>query len=99
MYRRQGRQEQLLAVLEDANVGVGSPLVKHRWEFVSVKLRTLREQKLWERLWNYCSHIITEALQANPSSDDAPYEFFAADWLVWECLLEATSGLKDEDVT
>ncbi|EON65025.1 hypothetical protein W97_04260 [Coniosporium apollinis CBS 100218] len=99
IYRRQGRQEQLLAVLEDANVGVGSSLVKYRWEFVSVKLRTLREQKLWERLWNYCSHIITEALQANPNSDHAHYEFFAADWLVWECLLEATSGLKDEDVT
>lgn len=99
IYRKQGRFTELLSVLENPHVGIESEVAKNDFEFIRIKLETLRQEEKWTELWHYCIGLLRKAYQAlgNEVSNGItpPFVSWASDWALWKALLDATEALND----
>ncbi|KAL1965647.1 hypothetical protein VTN77DRAFT_5324 [Rasamsonia byssochlamydoides] len=96
IFESQGRNEEIVKILDSENLGIKSRIVQNDWFFVRAKLLNLEKAGLWTDGLGFARDLLTipddeEAAKAALKERD--------DWGVWELLVSATKKIDNPDTT
>ena len=100
IYRQQEHDDELLAILDDPDIGIESAVGKNDVEFIRVKMGILSKQLRWKELKLFCLSNLDSLCRyrEEPKStmEETPGNVaWADDWHVWETMIKASSELPD----
>lgn len=101
IYRKQGFDEDLLAILDRDDIGIESSVGKNDVEFIRVKLDILKKLQRWEGLASVCTSSLNKLCQQKEqtasAAEDIPTSLaWADDWYIWEHAVISSSALGHE---
>lgn len=93
IFQAQGRDDEILKILDSDNLGLNSRLVQNDWFFIREKIFSLERAEKWASGLEYA-----KALLNMPEEDEAAKKLLQErdDWGVWSLLLTSTKKLGDK---
>lgn len=93
IFQAQGRDDEILKILDSDNLGLNSRLVQNDWFFIREKLLSLERAEKWTSGLEYAKELLTM-----PEEDEAAKKLLQErdDWGVWSLLLTSTKKLDDK---
>lgn len=94
IFQSQGRNDEILKILDSENLGLNSRIVQNDWSFIREKLLALERAEKWTDALQY-----TQGLLGMPEDDEAAKKLLQErdDWGVWSLLLSSTRNLNDTE--
>uniref|UniRef100_A0A093V0Q6 N-alpha-acetyltransferase 25, NatB auxiliary subunit n=1 Tax=Talaromyces marneffei PM1 TaxID=1077442 RepID=A0A093V0Q6_TALMA len=93
IFQAQGRDEEILKILDSHNLGLNSRLVQNDWFFIREKILSLERAEKWTDGLDYAKQLLNM-----PDEDEAAKKLLQErdDWGVWSLLLTSTKKIDDK---
>lgn len=95
IFAAQGRDDEIVKLLNSEHLGVTSRIVQNEWSFVTAKLEALEKAELWEEALVYTRELLSLPDDASSAADMKYREM--DDWKVWNLLLATTQKLDNAE--
>jgi N-terminal acetyltransferase B complex non-catalytic subunit len=94
IFESQGRNEEIVKILDKESLGIKSRIVQNDWFFIRAKVLNLEKAGLWTDGLGFAQELLTV-----PGDDEAAKAALQErdDWGVWELLLSATKKINNAE--